>query len=300
MLKNTLIIALIILLIYLYYQKQSKPSFLGGDSEQRIKDLTTELQQAHQLETYNSEQLRNYETQVNRLKEQLETYSSGDNWETKTASVIASLEQEVSDLTTERDEALREMKTTEQENLSLGNKLKLKSQEADNKAQEIERLKKEKSQSEIALNKRIEELRKDQKDLKQKYSEREKLLDEEQTDNNKLTKENEKLTVEITELKRSKSPAMPGNWDYEEELTKENKELSEQVKNLTVTLTAERERLTGTIHQREQEIIDYQNQVSGKLKEKDQEIKDLKNQLAEVAERESGPRRSLRERRGRK
>jgi len=79
MLKNTLIIALIILLIYLYYQKQSKPSFLGGDSEQRIKDLTTELQQAHQLETYNSEQLRNYEEQVNRLKEQLETYSSGEN-----------------------------------------------------------------------------------------------------------------------------------------------------------------------------------------------------------------------------
>jgi len=71
MTEKLIILALVIALIYLYYQKQSKPSFLGGDSEQRIKDLTTELQQAHQLETYNSEQLRNYETQVNRLKEQL-------------------------------------------------------------------------------------------------------------------------------------------------------------------------------------------------------------------------------------
>jgi uncharacterized protein YpmB len=72
MTEKLIIIALVIALIYLYYQKPTKPSFLGGDSEQRIKDLTTELQQAHQLETYNSEQLRNYETQVNRLKEQLE------------------------------------------------------------------------------------------------------------------------------------------------------------------------------------------------------------------------------------
>jgi hypothetical protein len=65
-------------------------------------------------------------------------------------------------------------------------------------------LKKEKSQSEIALNKTITELRK-------KHSEREKLLDEEQLTAKQLEQENEKLTAEIQELKCSKSPSMSGN-----------------------------------------------------------------------------------------
>jgi len=64
-------------------------------------------------------------------------------------------------------------------------------------------LKKEKSQSEIALNRTITE-------LKEKHREREKLLDEEQLAAKQLEQENEKLTAEIQELKRSKSP-MPGN-----------------------------------------------------------------------------------------
>ncbi len=222
MIKNTLIIALVIALIYLYYQ-QKKPSLLAGnsaDSEDTIRDLQTQLQQAQQLEKFNGQQLT-------RLQEQLATYQKGEDWETKTGEIITNLEKELGELTTERDEAVREKKTSEQELTSLSNKLKLKNQETTNKDQEIQRLKKEKSASEIALNKTITELRK-------KYSEREKLLDEEQTDNNKLTEENEKLQEQITELKRSKSP-LPGSWDYEEELTQEIQAKDKQITELTKT-----------------------------------------------------------------
>ena len=81
MIKNTLIICLVIALIYLYYQ-QKKTNFLTGNSsasEDTIQDLQTQLQQAHQLQEYNTQQLTNYESQVNRLKEQLTNLrSEGD------------------------------------------------------------------------------------------------------------------------------------------------------------------------------------------------------------------------------
>src|SRR5205085_10836495 len=110
-----------------------------------------------------------------------------------TARVIASLEQEiqsitevfnkteneVNELTTERDEAIREKKTTEQDLLATTNRLKNKSQEADSKANQLELLKKEKSQSEIALNKTITELR-------AKYSKQSQLLDTEQLEGKRL------------------------------------------------------------------------------------------------------------------
>ena len=67
---------------------------------------------------------------------------------------------------------------------------------------EIERLKKEKSEVEIRLNKSLTE-------WKEKYQKREKLLDEEQTENNKLTQANEQLEEKIKELTKSKS-TMPG------------------------------------------------------------------------------------------
>jgi len=108
--------------------------------------------------------------------------------------VITSLEQEVSDLTTERDEAIRDKKTAEQDLLATNNRLKNKSQEVDNKSQEIERLKKEKSQVEITLNKTITELR-------TKYTKQGKLLDTEQLECKKLEEENEKLKAEIQQLK---------------------------------------------------------------------------------------------------
>jgi len=74
MLKNTLIIALLIALIYLYYQ-QKKTNFLTGnsDSENTIQELSTQLQQANQLQEYNTQQLTNYESQVNRLQKQNKT-----------------------------------------------------------------------------------------------------------------------------------------------------------------------------------------------------------------------------------
>ena len=226
MTKNLIIIALVILIIYLYYQQQQKPAFWTGSSasEDTIRDLQTQLQQAQQLETCNSEKLTNYETKVQRLATQLQTYQSEENWETKTAQVIKGLETEVSDLTTERDEAVRDKRTTEQENLSLGNKLKLKNQEADNKSKEIERLKKEKSQSEIALNKSLTE-------WKEKYRKQGKLLDEEQLECKKLEETNEKLTEKIAELTKPK-PKLPGEWDYEAELTKELKEKEQKIAEL--------------------------------------------------------------------
>jgi len=80
MLKNTLIIALVIVLIYLYYQPK-KTNFLTGNSTsaETIQELQTQLQQAHQLQEYNTQQLTNYETQVNRLQTQLTNLrSEGD------------------------------------------------------------------------------------------------------------------------------------------------------------------------------------------------------------------------------
>ncbi len=208
MLKNALIIALVAYIIYLHYQqRKTNPNFLGSssDHEDTIRELQTQLQQASQLETCNSEKLTNYQTQANRLQEQIRTLQGEGDWETKTAETITALETEVHDLTTERDEAIRSKNSAEQEYLAANNRLKNKSREADNKIKQIELLKKEKSASEIALNKRIEELKKDQKDLQEKYSKQGKLLDEEQTDNNRLAGENEKLTEKIKELQQAET-----------------------------------------------------------------------------------------------
>jgi len=224
MLKNTLIIALLILAIYLYYQKQ-KPHLLGNSSDQEdtIRELQTQLQQAQQLQTCNEKKLTNYETQVNQLKEQIKSSPQEGDWETKTAEVIKNLEKEVSDLTTERDEAIREKKTAEQDLLATNNRLKNKSQEADNKSKEIERLKKEKSEVEIRLNKSLTE-------WKEKYSKREKLLDEEQLESKKLEEAKEKLQEKIKDLEKAR---MPGGWDYESELEQEIKEKDKKIAELT-------------------------------------------------------------------
>jgi len=74
MIKNTLIICLVIALIYLYYQ-QKKTNFLTGNSsasEDTIQELSTQLQQAKQLETFNGQQ-------ITRLQEQITAYQkAGD------------------------------------------------------------------------------------------------------------------------------------------------------------------------------------------------------------------------------
>jgi hypothetical protein len=70
------IIIILLLIALFYYYRQTKTS---GNSEDLIKDLQTQLQQAHQLQTYNGEQLGQYERQLLRLKEQSATYSSEDS-----------------------------------------------------------------------------------------------------------------------------------------------------------------------------------------------------------------------------
>jgi chromosome segregation ATPase len=96
-------------------------------------------------------------------------------------------------LVADKDQAIRDKNEADQEVLSLSNKLKLKNQEVSRKDTEIERLKKAKSEVEIALNKKITE-------LKTKYSKQGKLLDEEQLEYKKLEEKVEKLATKITEL----------------------------------------------------------------------------------------------------
>ena len=121
--------------------------------------------------------------------------------------MITSLEQEVSDLTTERDAAIREKQTAEQDLLATNSRLKNKSQEAEAKASQIELLKKEKSQSEIALNKTITELR-------TKYSKQGKLLDTEQLENKKLEAKIKQLETRISELEKERQN-LPGSFPKE-------------------------------------------------------------------------------------
>ena len=74
------------------------------------------------------------------------------------SSVIFSQENE--DLIADKDAAIRAKNEAEAENLALSNKLKLKQQEVTRKDNEIQRLKKEKSQSEISLNTKLKEYKK--------------------------------------------------------------------------------------------------------------------------------------------
>jgi chromosome segregation ATPase len=126
--------------------------------------------------------------------------------------------EELETLEAERDEAIRDKKTLEQEVLAINNRLKLKQQEVKNQEEALERLKDESGKKDKNLNKQI-------KELKEKYSKQSKLLDEEQTDNNKLNKKIEQLENKINELTRPKSP-MPGEFPEEDkqELIKEHQE----------------------------------------------------------------------------
>jgi len=115
--------------------------------------------------------------------------------------VIASLEQEVSDLTTERDEAIREKQTLEQDLLATNNRLKNKAEEVKSKEAEINRIKKEASEKDKTQQKKLKELKENLAKVEEKYRKREKLLDEEQCENNKLTEKIETLEAEIQQLK---------------------------------------------------------------------------------------------------
>src|SRR4051812_1065946 len=59
MIKNTLIIALVVYLIYLYYQqKQTRPSFITGNSSDSFKELTQVKQTNQTLTSFLRDQLK--------------------------------------------------------------------------------------------------------------------------------------------------------------------------------------------------------------------------------------------------
>ena len=64
---------------------------------------------------------------------------------------------EYEDLISERDEAIRDKKTLEQQNLVLNNQLKLKQQEVSNKDKALDKLKKEKDKQEVNHQKQLKE-----------------------------------------------------------------------------------------------------------------------------------------------
>jgi len=177
MTKDLIIIALILLLIYLYYQNsQLKGLPHSGNSSQTIFEL-----------------------------------------DERSPSALDKDDETKEELVADRDQAIREKKEAEAEVLSLNNRLKNKQQEVTKKESEIERLKKEKSSSEISLNNKLKEKnglittqQNELNQLKEKYSKQGKLLDEEQTDNNKLTEKIAQLETQIKELQKS---SMPGSWE---------------------------------------------------------------------------------------
>ena len=80
MTKELIIVALILLVIYLYYQKPSKAKtyFELDSQETEIKELKSQLQQAQQLERFNGEQLKTQQTKIQGLEKQLASYGTGD------------------------------------------------------------------------------------------------------------------------------------------------------------------------------------------------------------------------------
>ena len=155
-------------------------------------------------------------------------YSATDpNQAQEISETIANLREENENLVSDKDSAIRSKNEAEAEALSLGNKLKNKQQEVGKKDAEITKLKKEKSASEIALNKKL-------KELKEKYSKQGQLLDEEQLENNKLTEKIESLETKITELKKP----IPGSWEanrlteLEETVRKKEKKIQELEKEV--------------------------------------------------------------------
>ena len=175
MTKEIIIIALVIALIYLYYQnrKLAQLPTNSGNATSTIFEINDE----------------------------------------SSTSVFDKDEEDQEELIAEKDAAIRSKNEAEQEVLSLNNRLKNKQQEVSRKETEIERLKKEKSQTEISLNKKITEknglittLQREVNQQKEKYSKQGKLLDTEQLECKKLEEKIEQLETEIKELKKQNMP----------------------------------------------------------------------------------------------
>jgi chromosome segregation ATPase len=160
-----------------------------------LRQELAEAQQKHEQELAQQEQTflnteQDYLKQIEELKARPSSTSLSEADQEKLS--------EYDNLEAERDEAIREKRTLEQDLLATNNRLNLKQQEISNKEKALEKLKKEKDKQEVSLNKKLTE-------LKEKYSKQGQLLDTEQLENNKLTERIEALETEIKQLKEGNS-----------------------------------------------------------------------------------------------
>src|SRR4051812_21035822 len=166
MIKNTLIIALLLLVIYLYYQKQNNlATFTGSDNPQEI----AEVKKVNQIfadfckNEIGGSDINEIRSQLNGRK-LVEILEENDDYETtvdKLKRTKGELEAEIIMLTNSRKNQLSE------------------------KARIITRLTEEKQEFE------------------KKVKHKAKLLDEEQLENNKLAQQIEKLEEELKQLKEA-------------------------------------------------------------------------------------------------
>ena len=81
MTQELIMLALILLVIYFYYQKPSEAKTyfeLDSESESKITNLESQLNQAQQLERFNGQQLETYQAKISELEAKLATYGTGD------------------------------------------------------------------------------------------------------------------------------------------------------------------------------------------------------------------------------
>lgn len=171
----------------------------GGESSEEIAELEKDIQKKEKTIIGLNNSYDKLDKKYEELKKSKGTSLTEDQKE-KLA--------EYDDLITERDEAIREKKTLEQEALATNNRLNLKQQEVSNKDKALEKLKKEKNQLELNQQKVLKEknglittLQQEIKQHKEKYSKQGKLLDTEQLESKRLEEENEKLKEEIKKIK---------------------------------------------------------------------------------------------------
>ena len=215
----------------------------------------------------------------------------------KTIFEVSKDEGDYEDLVAEKDAAIRSKNEAEAELLSVSNQLRNKQSEVSRKEQEIERLKKEKSSSEIALNKKISEknglittLQREINQQKEKYSKQGQQLDTEQLENNKLSEKVEELQEQITELTRPTSP-LPGSFP-EEVSVKQHKEIKgkkdaepllvAEYRDKLEKLVAVDKKLKEQSQVNQQTIIDLKKELETKEKEWGAEKTKLEQQIIQA------------------
>ena len=165
MLKNTLIIALVIVIIYLYYQKQNNlTNFTGSDNPQQI----AEVKKVNQIfADFCKNEIGG--SDINEIRTKLN------------GRTLSEILQENEDYETTVDELKRKKGELEAEVIMLTNSRK-------NQIQEKERI--------------ITRLTQEKSELDKKVKNKAKQLDEEQCENNKLTERITELEQQLTQLKK--------------------------------------------------------------------------------------------------